>query len=190
MKLEQMAGQGAGVEPDDSTSTSPAQEAAKARLDDLYRVFEMFQNRGTRDAGYTSLTRGSLEAIFHRLIDSYDFTGVPRSMSIQGALNTTYGVNDFIWYLSSRPAALHSYLQIDFEVGLAGSGQGRGCDCGWGHVDLKRSVTIQPPPQATANALKGCINSSSRVSWGAIIYAESCFSPEVLRPQSRHGLAQ
>ncbi len=74
---EPLPAQEAGVEPDDRASTTPAQEAAKARLDVLYRVFQMFQNRARRNDGYTTLTRGSLEAIFDRLIESYDFSGVP-----------------------------------------------------------------------------------------------------------------
>lgn len=116
VKLEQMAGQGAGVEPDDSTSTSPAQEAAKARLDDLYRVFEMFQNRGTRDAGYTSLTRGSLEAIFHRLIDSYDFTDNSVFVDL-GA-----GVGRVLWHASfavnsrDRPVGIEMCQSLQAEA--------------------------------------------------------------------------
>jgi len=77
VKLEQMAGRGSGVGPVDPTRASSAQQAATDRLDLLYRMFELFGEKSKRDAGYSTLTRGSLETIFDRLIDKYGLSGVP-----------------------------------------------------------------------------------------------------------------
>jgi hypothetical protein len=81
VKLEQMAGRGSGVGKVDPIQASAAQQAVKDRLDLLYRVFKLFAEKSKQDAGYTTLTRGSLEKIFDCLVDTYGFSGVPNHPS-------------------------------------------------------------------------------------------------------------